>query len=180
MPLWVWAAIGIGLVNLLLFWLLWFPPQARGIKRVLWLEYAAPSLWKGLDVMRRPITVIEGHWLPKLWGTGGVSLWKSTIALRWYGSGILVNGQPSPVAPAELVAHEIMHCEQKRLEGGLHYLVGSVWDTVTIRSKKQRPREAAAYAAERAIVEGTYGPFTVSGLEQYPPLGRSTQPGTGD
>jgi len=83
-------------------------------------------------------------------------------------------GLPAKLAPAELVAHEIVHCEQKRVEGGLHYLVGSAWDTVTIRPKRNRPREKSAYAAEQAIVAGTYGPFTVRGLGRYPPLGKMT------
>ena len=114
-----------------------------------------------------PVRVTYGHWLPRLFGAGAVTL----------GLHIVVRHDPADLAkPAPvLLAHELVHVEQYvRLQadhggflGALAYYAGAFWQWVIHRAVLDRPREAEAYGRQAAVLAQTDTGITCSWLLTY-------------
>ena len=102
-----------------------------------------------IDGQDRTVRLRVNHWLPRLLGSGGITIGPRTILLK--------RGLKGPVRVAPiLVCHELVHVAQCLRWGRWTYYRRALWQRLTIRQHHARPLEAEADGAQTAILRGTH------------------------
>lgn len=118
------------------------------MKRKIEVQYRLPVGEGGLTISCE-VTVYEQHWLPRLLRVGGLVVRKRLVYLRRGGRRGIAGER---LAPADLVAHELVHVVQRDVWGFWGYWRRILWDILRYPTRKRsRPTEFAAYAAERPL-----------------------------